>query len=156
MNTLLGFGILILVIINFVLYHKIVDTIYFDLPGGCATELFRIAIFTAFEIAIIKGIILKIFSIVGAVLGFVGKLIFIILVASIVIFVVWKILQVVKGKANIESGDKGDVDFAQSNQDVLEKNISNVEMCTCTNCGKAIKNGAKFCQFCGHGTEGNT
>lgn len=92
---------------------------------------------------------------VGAVLGFVGKLIFIILVASIVIFVVWKILQVVKEKANIEGGDKGDVDFAQSNQDVLEKNISNVEMCTCTNCGKAIKRGSKFCQFCGCRMEDN-
>lgn len=156
MNTLLGIGILVLVIINFVLYHKIFDVIYFDLPGGCATELFGIAIFTAIEIAIIKGIILKIFSIVGAVLGFVGKLIFIILVASIVIFVVWKILQMVKEKANIEGGDKGDADFAQSNQDVLEKNISNVEMCTCTNCGKAIKRESKFCQFCGRRMEDNT
>lgn len=156
MDTLLGFGILILVIINFVLYHQIVDTIYFDLPGGCATELFWIAIFTAFEIAIIKGIILKIFSIVGAVLGFVGKLIFIILVASITIFVVWKILQVVKEKVNIEGEDKGDSDFAQSNQDMLEKNISNVEMCTCTNCGKTIKKGSKFCQFCGCRMEDNT
>ena len=155
MDTLLGIGILVLVIINFVLYHKIFDVIYFDLPGGCATELFGIAIFTAFEIAIIKGIILKIFSMVGAVLGFVGKLIFIILVASIVIFVVWKILQKKKKKANIEGGDKGDVDFAQSNQDVLEKNISNVEMCTCTNCGKAIKRGSKFCQFCGCRMEDN-
>ena len=30
MDTLLGIGILVLVIINFVLYHKIFDVIYFD------------------------------------------------------------------------------------------------------------------------------
>lgn len=151
MNTLLGFGILILVIINFILYHKVVDVIYFDLPGGCATELFWIAIFTAVEIAIIKGIILKVLSMVGAFLGFVGKLIVVILIVLAVIFVVWKIVQVVKRKMDTE----GDMDSEQSNQGMFEKNISNEAMSTCSNCGKIIKKESKFCQFCGNKIEGD-
>lgn len=156
MNTLLGFGILILVLINFGIYHKFITSFYTDFAGGCATELFWIAIFTAFEIAIIKGVILKILSLVGAFLGFVGKLIVIVLVVCVAVFIISKILQVVKGKVDTEGGEEGDMGSTKSNRDVLEKNISNVEMDTCANCGNTIKKGSKFCQFCGNRMENNT
>lgn len=155
MNTLLGFGILILVIINFIIYHKIFDVVYFDHTRGCATEIFWIAIFTAIEIAIIRGIILKILGALGVLLGFVVKLVLIVAVISIVIYAVWKIVQMVREKMDTEGGGEGDRDSVQSNQDMLEKNVSNVKMSICVNCGKAIKKDSKFCQFCGSRIEDN-
>ena len=156
MNTLLGFGVLILVIINFGIYHKFVTSFYTDFVGGCATEIFWIAIFTAFEIAIIKGIILKILGALGSFLGFVGKLILFGVIAAIVIFVVWKIVQMVKNRLNMGEGAENQMNFAKGVQDIFAKNVSNVEMTTCAKCGKAIKKDSKFCQFCGSKMNDNT
>lgn len=156
MNALLGFGILILVIINFIIYHKILDVVYVDLARGCSTEIFWIVIFTAIEIAIIRGIILKILGALGSFLVFVGKLILVGVIAAIVIFVAWKIVQIVKSKTDIDGEVEKSVDSVQSNQDMLEKNASNVEMSICVNCGKTIKKDSKFCQFCGSRIEDNT
>ena len=136
MNALLGFGVLILVIINFIIYHKIFDVVYFDFTRGCSTEIFWIAIFTAFEIAIIKGIGQKILGMLGALLGFVGKLIIIVLIVSFAIFVVWKIVQVVRSKLDTNEENKAAMNFVQNNQDIFEKNVSNAGMSTCANCGK--------------------
>ena len=155
MNTLLGFGILILVIINIVIYHKIFDVVYFDFARGCSTEIFWIAIFTAFEIAIIKGIGQKILGMLGALLGFVGKLIIIVLAVSIAIFVICKIVQIVKGKVDTEGEIKESTDSVQRDQDIFEKNVPDVEICICASCGKTIKKDSKFCQFCGSKTEAN-
>ena len=156
MNTLLGFGILILVIINFIIYHKIFDVVYFDLTRGCATEIFWIVIFTAIEIAVIRGIILKIFGALGVLLGFVVKLVLIVAVISIVIYAVWKIVQIVKSKTDIDGEVEKSVNPAQSNQNMYAKNVSNEEVLICAECGKAIKKESKFCQFCGSRMEDNT
>ncbi|MDE5699551.1 MAG: hypothetical protein K2I96_19445, partial [Lachnospiraceae bacterium] len=104
MNTLLGIGVLILVIINFIIYHKLFNVIYFDFSRGCATELFWIVIFTAFEIAIIKGIGQKLLGALGVFFGFVIKLVLILAVIALVIFIVWKIVQMVKSRPDIDKG----------------------------------------------------
>lgn len=156
MNTLLGFGVLILVIINLIIYHKIFNVVYFDFTRGCATEIFWIAIFTAFEIAIIKGIILKILAALGSFLGFVGKLIFFGVIAAVVIFVVWKIVQMLKNRSDLGGGAGNQMNFAKSAQDMFAKNVSNLEMTTCAKCGKAIKKDSRFCQFCGSKMNDNT
>lgn len=156
MNTLLGFGVLILVIINFGIYHKFVTSFYTDFVGGCATEIFWIAIFTAFEIAIIKGIILKILGALGSFLGFVGKLILFGVIAAVVIFVAWKIVQMVKNRSDLGGSAGIQMNFAKRAQDIFAKNVSNVEMTTCAKCGKAIKKDSKFCQFCGSKMNDNT
>lgn len=156
MNTLLGFGVLILVIINFIIYHKIFDVVYFDLTRGCATEIFWIVIFTAIEIAIIRGIILKILGALGALLGFVVKLVLIVAVISIVIYAVWKIVQIVRSKTDINGEVEKSVNPVQSNQNMSAKNVSNEEVIICAQCGKAIKKESKFCQFCGSRMEDNT
>lgn len=155
MNTLLGFGILILVIINFIIYHKIFSVVYFDFTRGCATEIFWIAIFTAFEIAIIKGIILKILGTLGALLGVVVKLVLILAVIFLVIFVAWKIVQMVKSRSDIDKGAGSKMNFVQNVQNMSAKNVSSVEVIICAKCGKAIKKDSKFCQFCGNKTESN-
>lgn len=155
MNALLGIGVLILVIINFIIYHKIFNVVYFDFTRGCATEIFWIAIFTAFEIAIVKGIGQKILGALGAFLGFVVKLVLILAVIALLIFVVWKIVQMVKSSSDIGRGVRSQMNFAKSAQDMFAKNVSNVEMITCDKCGKAIKKDSKFCQFCGNKTENN-
>lgn len=159
MDTLLGFGILILVIINFCIYHKFVTTIYFDFPSGCATELFWIAIATAFEIAIVKGIILKIFGAIGAVLGVVGKIILIVVIVAVVAFIVWKIVQIIQSKsAANQSGNqdgRSTVNFTQKAQDMFTRNTGNVKQNVCPRCGKPIQNGVNFCQYCGSRVENN-
>lgn len=155
MNTLLGFGVLILVIINFAIYHKFVIKFYTGFEG-CATEIFWIVIFTAIEIAIIRGIILKILGALGALLGFVVKLVLIVAVISIVIYAVWKIVQIVRSKTDINGEVEKSVNPAQSNQNMSAKNVSNEEVIICAKCGKAIKKESKFCQFCGSRMEDNT
>ncbi len=153
MNTLLGFGILILVIINFIIYHKIFNVVYFDLAKGCSTEIFWIVIFTAFEIAIIKGIGQKILGMLGALLGFVGKMIIIVLVVSFAIFIVWKIAQAVRSKIDADGENKESMSSVQNDRRILK--VSDVEMNTCASCGKVIKKGSKFCQFCGSKIDSN-
>lgn len=153
MNTFLGFGILILVIINFIIYHSYVTTFY--TKGGCGTEIFWIVIFTAFEIAIIRGIILKVLGAVGSFFGFVGKLILFGIIAAAVIFVVWKIVQIVKSKTDINGEVDQSVNPAQNNQNTSEKNVSDVKENVCASCGKTIKKDSKFCQFCGSKIEDN-
>ncbi len=155
MNTLIGFGILILVIINFIIYHKIFDVVYFDFAKGCSTEIFWIVIFTAFEIAIIKGIGQKLLGMLGFFFGFVGKLIFIVAVVSVVIFVVWKIVQAVKSKADTEGKVEESINSVQNDQDIFIKNESDVKVRICTSCGKTIKKDSKFCRFCGSKLEDN-
>ena len=155
MNALLGIGVLILVIINFIIYHKIFHVVYFDFTRGCATEIFWIAIFTAFEIAIVKGIGQKILGALGAFLGFVVKLVLILAVIALVIFVVWKIVQMVKNRSDLGEGAGSQMNFAKSAQDMFTKNVSNAEMTTCAKCGKLIKKDSKFCQYCGNKTENN-
>lgn len=155
MNTLLGIGVLILVIINFIIYHKLFNVIYFDFSRGCATELFWIVIFTAFEIAIIKGIGQKLLGALGAFFGFVIKLVLILAVIALVIFIVWKIVQMVKSRPDIDKGVGNPMNFAKSAQDMFAKNVSNAEMIPCARCGKTIKKGSKFCQFCGNKIENN-
>ena len=155
MNTLLGFGVLILVIINFSIYHKFVTSFYSDFVGGCATEIFWIAIATAFEIAIFRGVILKILSALGSVFGFVGKLILFVVIAAIVIFVAWKIVQIVKSKTDIDREVEKSVNPVQNNPNAFEKNVSDMKVSICTSCGKTIKKNSNFCQFCGRKIENN-
>lgn len=145
MNTFLGFGMLILVIINFIIFHKFVSTFYTDFVRGCATELFWIVIFTAFEMAIIRGIILKILGALASVLGFVGKLILFVVIVAVVIFVVWKIAQIVMSKIGTEKS----VNPAKNEQDTSEGNVPDARENICKNCGKPIKKGSKCCQYCG-------
>lgn len=157
MNTLYGFGILILIIINFCIYHKYVTTIYFDFSRGCATELFWIGIATMFEIAIVRAIIIKIFSVIGAFLGFVGKLILVVLIVAVVAFVVWKIIQIILSKSSTNQDAGNAADFTKKAQDMFTQKTTdvNMNMHICPGCGKPIDSGVKFCRFCGKQVENN-
>lgn len=155
MNTLLGIGILILVIINLIIYHKIFNVVYFDFSQGCLTEILWAFIFTGLEIGIIKAVGKKFLGALGTFFGFVVKLVLILAVIALVIFIVWKIVQMVKSRPNIDKGVGNPMNFAKSAQDMFAKNVSNAEMIPCARCGKAIKKGSKFCQFCGNKIENN-
>ena len=155
MNALLGIGVIILVIINLIIYHKIFDVVYFDFSQGCLTEIIWAIIFTGLEIGIIKAIGGKILGALGAFLVFVVKLVLILAVIAIVIFIVWKIVQMVKSRPDIDKGGWNHMNFTQSAQDMAAQNTPNMEMITCAKCGKAIKKDSKFCQYCGNKTENN-
>ncbi len=157
MNIILGFVVIILTIINFCIYHKYVTTFYFDLPTGCVTELCWIGLGTMIEMAIVILIIKKIFSVIGAFLGFVGKLILIVIIAAIVIFVVWKIVQIILSKSgkNKDAGTGSTADFTKKAQDMFTRKTTDANMNICPGCGKPIGNGVKFCRFCGKQVENN-
>ena len=177
MEVLAVIGIVIFMIINLVIYHKIFSVTYFNLANGCFTEIFFAWLVAMLEMGIILAVGKFILGGILKFLGFAGKIIIIVLVISLVLFAVSKIVQLIKGK-DTEEADKANNDFIQNdevNEDekeeseaipldvevvtydagteesgaILEKQ-SNIRMMVCTSCGKAINENDKFCYFCGN------
>lgn len=162
-----GLGILvfiasiILMFINLGIYHKFVTKIYFDFTRGCFTELFWAWVIAMLELGLVVALFKKLFSGVIKLLGFLFKVVFIILAVAAAAFVIWKIVQAVKEKSD-EHSDSDHVSDAKTQNDIdngkpytgeetgnTEKVQNEEHMVACSSCGNMIADGAGFCRFCG-------
>lgn len=120
LSVLAVIGILIFTVINLIIYHKVFTVTYFNLSKGCFTELFYAWIVAMFEVGLIVLLGRTVLSGLLKVLGFAGKLLLIVLAIALAVFVVSKIVQIIKGKSDTEETGKKDVDFVPGNQETDE------------------------------------
>ena len=120
LSVLAVIGILIFTVINLIIYHKVFTVTYFNLSKGCFTELFYAWIAAMFEVGLIVLLGRTVLSGLLKVLGFAGKLLLIVLAIALAVFVVSKIVQIIKGKSDTEETGKKDVDFVPGNQETDE------------------------------------
>lgn len=139
-----GVILIFLIIMNWVIYHKIFKVIYFgSVSKSLGREFIWCAIGAAFEMAAIM---------------YVGKIVLILLlIVAGIIFAIWLIYKIYKLVKNIseKAGEKKEDDSSASKkQENVEKGAKNSarvrnEWMFCVNCGKKIKRDAKFCNYCG-------
>ena len=118
LSVLAVIGILIFTVINLIIYHKVFTVTYFNLSKGCFTELFYAWIVAMFEVGLIVLLGRTVLSGLLKVLGFAGKLLLIVLAIALAVFVVSKIVQIIKGKSDTEETGKQDVDFVAGQFDI--------------------------------------
>ena len=106
LSVLAVIGILIFTVINLIIYHKVFTVTYFNLSKGCFTELFYAWIVAMFEVGLIVLLGRTVLSGLLKVLGFAGKLLLIVLAIALAVFVVSKIVQIIKGKSDTEETKK--------------------------------------------------
>lgn len=124
MLSVLGvIGIIIFMIINLVIYHKVFTVKYFNLGRGCFTELFFAWLVAMFEVGLIVLLGKTVLGGLVKVLGFAGKLFLIVLAISLAVFVISKIVQIIKGMPADET-DKTNTDFVPNNQEMDEEKES--------------------------------
>ena len=120
LSVLAVVGIIIFTIINLIIYHKVFTVTYFNLSKGCFTELFYAWIAAMFEVGLIVLLGRTVLSGLLKVLGFAGKLLLIVSAIALAVFIVSKIVQIIKGKSDTEETGKKDVDFVPGNQETDE------------------------------------
>ena len=133
-------GIIIVMIINLYIYHKVFDVVYFNLGGGLIKELILAWLAAMLEISLVGGLIKILFSGIFKLLGVVVKIVLIILALAAVAFIVWKIVQVIKGKTQT---------VAEAGTETMENVQTEMHGNTCANCGKVVVDNADFCNHCG-------
>lgn len=114
-------AVIIFMIINLALYHKIFSVVYFDLGRGCFSELFFSWLVAMIEVGIIFGIGKFVLGILFKILGFAGIALATILVIALVAFIIWKIVQMVNSKVSEMETNKTDNDFTQRDQKMIER-----------------------------------
>lgn len=139
-----GVILVFLIILNWVIYHKIFKVIYFgSVSKSLGREFIWCAIAAAFEMAAIM---------------YVGKIVLILLLIAVgIIFAIWLIYKMYKLIKSIseKTGDKKEYDnFAPKKQERVERPVENNERVRdewmfCVHCGKQIKRTVKFCNYCG-------
>lgn len=152
----MGIILLILIGVNWVIYHKIFRVYYFGNAGqSIFKEIFGCSLAAVLELAVI-------ITVGGAVLGALPVIGAIILV----IFVVYRIYKFVKGRngetpeqvfeeensengKNIHKEESGEAYKSVQKEQQGEAKSSSEWFCV--NCGKPIPKNVKFCMFCGAG-----
>lgn len=160
MDGLMLIGIVVLMIINLVLYHKIFNVLYFDLGKGLLKELIGAFFAAALEMAAITMLFGKVFGLLGAllggILGILGWILRIALiigaVAAVVCLIVW-IVKMVKGKLEGKENSVPGVGNPLGGA-LLGANVQNMENTEkdiryCAYCGKPIEENTTICSFCG-------
>lgn len=140
-----GVILLFLIIMNWVIYHKIFKVIYFgSVSKSLGNEFIWCTIAAAVEMAAIM---------------YVGKIVLILLlIVAGIIFAIWLIYKMYKFAKIIseKAGEKKEYDnsIPKKQQERVERPVENnekvkAEWMFCVNCGKKIKRAAKFCNYCG-------
>lgn len=125
MSVLALILVVVFMIINLVIYHKIFTVTYFNLGKGCIQELFFAWFVAMLEMGFVVTIGKNIFSVLFRILGFVGKLLLILIVIALVGFIVWKLVQFIKEKAEGDEVKENTANFAQSNESMNRKEEQN-------------------------------
>lgn len=178
MENALGIGaviaIIIMMIVNLYLYHKIFRVTYFNLGKGIIMELIFAWLAAMIEVALFGKIITSLFTGIFKLLGVVIKVALIILAIAAVLFIVWKIVQVIKGKSNgtpdetkansdnylqtntynatgekVEGYEKNEKAPTEQETEIMANINNGIRMNICTNCGTALADDAIFCSKCG-------
>lgn len=133
--------LLILIVVNWLIYHKIFRVYYFGNAGqSIFKEIFGCSLVAVIELAIIM-------TVGGWILG----ALLIIGVIALAIYVIYRIYKFVKGK----SGETPEKESEEDLEQEIMKDGMNVhkeetdERGFCVNCGKPISKNARFCMFCG-------
>lgn len=133
--------LLILIVVNWLIYHNIFRVYYFGNVGqSIFKELFGCSLVAAIELAIIM-------TVGGWILG----ALIVIGVIALVIYAVYRIYKFVKGKNGEASGKETEEELKQETME-SGMNVHKEETadgCYCANCGKQISRNARFCMFCG-------
>lgn len=129
MSVLALILVVVFMIINLVIYHKIFTVTYFNLGKGCFQELFFAWLVAMLEMGFVVTIGKNIFGALFKLLGFVGKLFLILLVIAFVAFIVWKLTQFLKGKVDGETIKDNISNFTQNNENMTSQETqSHMEM----------------------------
>lgn len=129
MSVLALILVVVFMIINLVIYHKIFTVTYFNLGKGCFQELFFAWLVAMLEMGFVVTIGKNIFGALFTLLGFVGKLLLILLVIAFVAFIVWKLVQFLKGKVDGDTIKDSTFNFTQNNEKLpSQETQSHMEM----------------------------
>lgn len=133
--------LLILIVINWLIYHHIFRVYYFGNAGqSILKEIFGCSLVAVIELAIIM-------TVGGWILG----ALLVIGVIVLVIYAVYKIYKFVKGKSGEtpkrETEEEVEQETMKDGMDVHKAETA--ERGFCANCGKPISKDARFCMFCG-------
>lgn len=119
--------VVIFTVINLRIYHKIFHVVYFNMGQALFREIFWSFFIAMFEAGVIITCIEPILNGVLKLLGILGKILLIVLAVSIVTFVIWKIVLMIKGKTDTDAVSENGKDDTQTNQDIFEQNKSGTE-----------------------------
>lgn len=152
----MGIILLILIGVNWVIYHKIFRVYYFGNVGqSIVKELFGCSLAAVLELAII-------ITVGGAVLGALP----VIGVIILGIYVVYRIYKFVKSKNGEATGRETVQETVENGQNIhkeesgegyksaqkeRQEEAQSPDEWFCVNCGKPIPKNVRFCMFCGAG-----
>lgn len=125
MSVLALILVVVFMIINLVIYHKIFTVTYFNLGKGCFQELFLAWLVAMLEMGFVVTIGKNIFGALFKLLGFVGKLLLILLVIAFVAFIIWKLVQFLKGKVDGDTIKDNTSNFTQNNENMTSQETQN-------------------------------
>lgn len=108
-NSAIVICMIALTILNFFLYHKIFDVLYFDLGKGLLKEIIGSYIVAVIEIAFITKIGKYLLNFVISLLKTGLGLLVIIIGISIVVYVIYSIIKAVKGKQCTTKNDSTNI-----------------------------------------------
>lgn len=125
--VLILIAIIVLIVINLNIYHKLFQVTYFNLGRGIFSEIFYAWIVSMLELGLIIAIGKLLFGAIFKILGVIGKIALVVLALALIVFIIWKIMQFVKGKANKEETNENNNELTQINQEMNGENEANWE-----------------------------
>lgn len=158
--------IIVLMVINLFLYHKMFGVVYFDLGAGLVKEIGGAFFVALIEIALVQVIGKSLLGGILSIVGWIIKALIIVAVVTAAIYIVYRVVKIVRERMERKEDDietdssikmKQTSDTAKNNEYEMErqqskkadtKNIQKV-VGYCPYCGEKIAKNAMFCNFCG-------
>lgn len=87
--------------LNFFLYHKIFNVVYFDLGRGLMKELIGCFVAAIAEVALLMTVGQVLLGGIVTIIGFVGSIAVVVVVVVAVIYAVYRVVQYIKKKKKV-------------------------------------------------------
>lgn len=155
MQDILGVGVLIIIgilaIINFTIYHKIFNIVFYSSMSQFFAEILICIFIGVMEFGLIGGMLGAAFSAIIKIILTLLKIFLILVAVVVVIGVVGLIVQLIKEKSNQEMGSNTEENYVEKVKNIIKEKVKKIENneLICPVCQKTFPINMKFCSSCG-------